>query len=64
MRKVKNIILKGITVLAFIVFVTSVACVDSEYNTPFYIAMFVSLGWLYLFAIANDRCEKSKGGKS
>ena len=54
MRKAKNVILKSITNLAFITFITSVAFADSENPIPFFITMFVSLGWLYLFSKANS----------
>lgn len=52
-KKAKNVILNTITYLAFIVLLTSVALLDSDNNAPFYVSMFVSLGWLYLFAKAN-----------
>ena len=53
MRKAKNVILNTVTYLAFLTLLTSVALLDSENNIPFYVAMLVSLGWLYLFALSN-----------
>ena len=55
MRKAKNVILNTVTYLAFLTLLTSVALLDSENNIPFYVAMLVSLGWLYLFAKANEK---------
>ena len=52
-KKAKNIILNTVTYFAFLVLLTSIAFLDSENNVPFYLAMFLSLGWLYLFAMAN-----------
>ena len=56
-RKIKNIILIFITYMAFLVFITSIALLDSENNVPFYVSMILSLGWLYLFARANEKGE-------
>lgn len=51
----KNLILKTVTVLAFVGFWASIAMMDSENIIPFVIVMFVSLGWLFLFSKANER---------
>ena len=60
MRKIKNAILETVTYLAFLTFITSIALADSKNNIPIFVAMFLSLGWLYLFAKANEK----KGDKS
>lgn len=51
-RKMKNIILKTISAIAFIVLIISVCCVDSDTNI-FYYLIIVSSFWLLPFSIAN-----------
>ena len=63
MKKFKNVILKTITYIAFVTFIAAIAFADSEDPIPFFVAMFVSLGWLYLFALANSR-KGERHGKS
>ena len=51
--KIKNTILKTITIIAAFSFAFSACCFDSESLTPV-IACAVSATWLVLFIIAND----------
>lgn len=49
----KNIILKTISTIMFIVFIFCACCLDSTNATPFYIGCVVSFGWLVLFMYEN-----------
>lgn len=51
----KNIILKTVSIIAFLVFIFCACCLDSTNATPFYICCFVSFGWLALFMFANQK---------
>jgi hypothetical protein len=53
--KIKNAILIAITVIAFIILLVSISCLNSENATPFYISSILSFIWLMIFAIANDK---------
>ena len=52
-KKIKNVVLKSITVLAFIIFVISACCFDSTYPIPFYIICIVSLLWITVMSYIN-----------
>ena len=49
----RRTILKAITMLAGILFIISVACMDSSNNLPFLVISGISGLWLYLMAKAN-----------
>lgn len=53
----KNIILKGITGVAFVLFLLSASCLDSENFMPPMIVMLVSFAWLALMAEANKKSD-------
>lgn len=46
-------IIKGITIIAIILFMVSVACIDSNSNLPT-VGCIISGGWLALIVIANN----------
>ena len=51
-RKIKNLILKSITIVFVLLFIFCVCCLDSN-TYIFYIGCIVSLLWLVPFGIAN-----------
>ena len=51
-RKIKNFILKSITIVFVLLFIFCACCLDSQSNI-FYIGCIVSLLWLVPFGIAN-----------
>ena len=52
-RKVKNVILKSITVIAFFAWGITACAMDSENINVLLIINFLSLAWLFLMALAN-----------
>ena len=52
-RKLKNFILKFISVICGLNLMFCVACVDSIHSNIFYIGIVISLLWLVPFGIAN-----------
>jgi hypothetical protein len=53
-RKLHNLIIKTITVVALIVALIGICCIDSDGYVAL-IATTISFGWLALFCIANER---------
>ena len=53
-RKLHNLIIKIITVVALIVALIGIYCIDSDGYVAI-IATTISFGWLALFCIANER---------
>ena len=51
-RKIKNRILKMITLIAVVIWVVSLCCIDSESLVPS-VALIVSEIWIYLFVYVN-----------
>ena len=52
-EKLHNAFLWGVTYIAFFLFLLSGACIDSDSWIP-PVVMLVSLGWLGIFAKANE----------
>jgi len=52
-KKLHNLSLDIITFVAFIVFLVSLACMDSDSWIQI-VTLFLSLAWLMIFAIANE----------
>lgn len=52
-QKLHNISLCAITFVAFIVFLVSLACMDSDSWIQI-VTLFLSLGWLMIFALVNE----------
>ena len=52
--KIKNTILKSISIIAVLIAVLSVSALDSPSILPL-ITLWASMGWLALFTIANTR---------
>ena len=59
-RKIKHFILKGFTLFMLVVFILSVSALDSESWLPV-ITTVVSMGWLVLFAWANNWFYEERG---
>lgn len=53
MRKVKNAIVKLITLVAFLVLLFCITAIDTEGTSIFYLGALVSAAWLFTFAYAN-----------
>lgn len=52
-RRIKNMIVKSITVVAFLVMLVSITAIDTEGTNIFYIGLLGSLAWLFAFGYAN-----------
>lgn len=52
-KKLHNLSLDIITFVAFIVFLVSLACMDSDSWIQI-VTLFLSLAWLMIFALANE----------
>lgn len=52
-QKLHNLSLDIITFVAFIVFLVSLACMDSDSWIQI-VTLFLSLAWLMIFALANE----------
>jgi hypothetical protein len=52
-RKIKNFILKAISVISAFILIISICFIDSQNSVPFYISIGISLLWLVPFGIAN-----------
>lgn len=53
-RRTRNLLLKGTTAAAAVLYVLAACCLDSESNVPL-IVCGVCAAWLALFAVANTR---------
>lgn len=52
-RRIKNVILKAVTVIAFIVMLVCITAIDTEGTNIFYVGLLASSAWLFTFAYAN-----------
>lgn len=54
LKKIKDGVLKGITVIASLVLILCMGSIDSENWIPVAVAMILSMAWLTPMAIANN----------